>query len=60
MCGCRYMPFSLISDNFLMCFSKVVTRGSGSSEPKRPSASDDEIYRIVAAEVAAKIRVAIP
>ena len=54
------MPFSLISDNFLMCFSKVVTRGSGSSEPKRPSASDDEIYRIVAAEVAAKIRVAIP
>ena len=38
----------------------VVTRGLGSNNPKRPSTNDDEIYRIVAEEVAATIREAIP
>lgn len=47
------------SDGFLVCFSMVVTRGLGSSDPERPSASDDEICRIVAAKVAAMIRGAI-
>ena len=43
-----------------MCFSMVVTQGSGSNNPKRPSASNDEIGKIIVAEVAATIREAIP
>lgn len=50
------MHFSLFADNFLICFSMVVTRGLGSNDPKRLSASDDENRWIVAAEVAASIR----
>lgn len=48
------------SDGFLVCFSMVVTRGSGSSDPERSCTSDDEIRRIVAIELAAEIRGAIP
>ena len=54
------MCFSLFTDNFLMCFSMVVTRGLGSSNPERLSVSDDEIRMIVASEVATTIREAIP
>ena len=44
------------ANDFLMHFSMVVTRGSGSSDPKRPSASDDEILRISVVEVSTEIR----
>ena len=37
-----------------MCYGMVVTQGSGSNDPKRPSAIDDEIHRIVADKVAAE------
>ena len=38
----------------------VVTRRSGYNDPERPSASDDEICWIAAAEVAKEIQGAIP
>lgn len=50
------MHFSLIADDFVMCFSVVVTWALGSNEPDRPSSSDEEIRRIVSAEVAMAIR----
>lgn len=41
---------------FIMHFSMMDTRGSGSDDTERPSASDDEIRRIFAAMVEVEIR----
>ena len=51
--------FSLALTRFLVYFSIVYAQGLGFSGPERMGASDDEICRIIAMEVAATVRATI-
>lgn len=52
ICLVSVCAFCLVFIFFLVYFSMVFTCSSGSSGPKRHGTNDDEIRRIIAAEVA--------